>query len=60
MYKVRILEYAQRYAVSPELLYAAVVEDAVLGLFVFGLVNLVERLVMKRTDGAERTEGVVT
>jgi ABC-type nitrate/sulfonate/bicarbonate transport system permease component len=55
-----ILEYAQRYAVSPERLYAAVVGAAVLGLFVFGLVNLVERLVMKRTDGAERTEGVAT
>ena len=54
-----ILEYAQRYAVSPERLYAAVVGAAVLGLFVFGLVNLVERLVMKRTDGMQRADEVV-
>jgi ABC-type nitrate/sulfonate/bicarbonate transport system permease component len=54
-----ILEYAQRYAVSPERLYAAVVGAAVLGLFVFGLVNLVERLVMKRTEGMQRADEVV-
>ena len=53
-----ILEYAQRYAVSPERLYASVVGAAVLGLSVFGMVNLAERLVMKRTEGVERADRV--
>ena len=44
-----ILEYAQRYAVSPEKLYAAVIGAAVLGLFVFGLVSLAEWIVVRRT-----------
>lgn len=44
-----ILEYAQRYAVSPERLYASVIGAAVLGLFVFGLVSLAEWIVVRRT-----------
>ena len=44
-----ILEYAQRYAVSPEKLYASVIGAAVLGLFVFGLVSLAEWIVVRRT-----------
>jgi NitT/TauT family transport system permease protein len=54
-----ILEYAQRYAVSPERLYAAVLGAAVLGLSVFGLVSLAERLVMKRAEGTQRADEVV-
>ncbi len=52
-----ILEYAQRYAVSPERLYASVVGAAVLGLAVFGLVALAERLVVTRTQGLTREVG---
>jgi len=44
-----ILEYAQRYAVSPERLYASVIGAAVLGLLVFGLISLAEWIVMRRT-----------
>ena len=44
-----ILEYAQRYAVSPERLYASVIGAAVLGLLVFGLVSLAEWMVVRRT-----------
>ena len=44
-----ILEYAQRYAVSPEKLYASVIGAAVLGLLVFGLVSLAEWIVVRRT-----------
>ena len=39
-----ILEFALRYAVFPERLYASVIGAAVLGLSVFGLVSLVERV----------------
>jgi NitT/TauT family transport system permease protein len=39
-----ILEFALRYAVFPERLYASVIGAAVLGLSVFGLVSLVERM----------------
>lgn len=45
-----ILEFAQRYAVWPERLYASVIGAAVLGLFVFGMISLAERLVLRRTD----------
>ncbi len=44
-----ILEYAQRYAISPERLYASVIGAAVLGLLVFGLVSLAEWIVVRRT-----------
>ena len=44
-----ILEYAQRYAVSPERLYASVIGAAMLGLLVFGLVSLAEWIVVRRT-----------
>ena len=44
-----ILEYAQRYAVSPERLYASVIGAAVLGLLVFGLVSLAEWIAVRRT-----------
>ena len=44
-----ILEYAQRYAVSPERLYASVIGAAVLGLLVFGLISLAEWSVVRRT-----------
>ena len=43
-----ILEYAQRYAVSPERLYASVIGAAVLGLLVFGLISLAEWIVVRR------------
>jgi hypothetical protein len=45
--------------VSPEHLYAAVLGSAALGLSVFGLVSLAERLVMKRTEGMQRADEVV-
>ena len=44
-----ILDFAQRYAVWPERLYASVIAAAALGLFVFGLVNGAEWLVMRRS-----------
>ena len=44
-----ILDFAQRYAVWPERLYVSVIAAAVLGLFVFGLVNSVEWFVMRRS-----------
>ncbi|MEE2768664.1 MAG: ABC transporter permease subunit [Actinomycetota bacterium] len=44
-----ILDFAQRYAVWPERLYASVIAAAALGLFVFGLVNSAEWLVMRRS-----------
>ena len=44
-----ILDFAQRYAVWPERLYASVIAAAALGLFVFGLVNGPEWLVMRRS-----------
>jgi NitT/TauT family transport system permease protein len=44
-----ILEFAQRYAVFPERLYASVIGAAALGLSVFGLVSLVERIFTGRT-----------
>ncbi len=44
-----ILEYAQRYAVSPERLYASVLGAAVLGLLVVGLISLAEWIVVRRT-----------
>ena len=44
-----ILDLAQRYAVWPERLYASVIAAAALGLFVFGLVNGAEWLVMRRS-----------
>ena len=44
-----ILDFAQRYAVWPESLYASVIAAAALGLFVFGLVNGAEWLVMRRS-----------
>ncbi|HCV35894.1 MAG TPA: ABC transporter permease [Acidimicrobiaceae bacterium] len=45
------LEFAQRYAVWPERLYASVIGSAFLGLTVFGLVTLVERRVLRRAEG---------
>ena len=44
-----ILDFAQRYAVWPERLYASVIAAAALGLFVFGLVTGAEWLVMRRS-----------
>ncbi len=44
-----IIDFAQRYAVWPERLYASVIAAAALGLFVFGLVNGAEWLVMRRS-----------
>ena len=44
-----ILDFSQRYAVWPERLYASVIAAAALGLFVFGLVNGAEWLVMRRS-----------
>ena len=43
-----ILDFAQRYAVWPERLYSSVIAASLLGLFVFGLVNAAEWLVIKR------------
>ncbi len=47
-----ILEFAQRYAVFPERLYASVIGAAFLGLSVFGLITLVERMFVGRTGEA--------
>ena len=44
-----ILDFAQRCAVWPARLYASVIAAAALGLFVFGLVNGAEWLVMRRS-----------
>ena len=49
-----ILDFAQRYAVWPERLYASVIAAAALGLFVFGLVNGAEWLVMRRSRQVAR------
>ncbi|MDH3754653.1 MAG: ABC transporter permease [Acidimicrobiia bacterium] len=44
----RILLEAQRYTTGPERLYAAVIGSALLGIFVFLIITLVERLVLGR------------
>ena len=49
-----IIDFAQRYAVWPERLYASVIAAAALGLFVFGLVNGAEWLVMRRSRQVAR------
>ncbi len=41
-----ILDFASRYTTGPPRLYAAVVMAAVLGLFVFGLVSVIERTLL--------------
>ena len=47
-----IPEFAQRYAVFPERLYASVIGAAALGLSVFGLITLAERMFVGRTREA--------
>ncbi|MDP6760588.1 MAG: ABC transporter permease subunit [Acidimicrobiales bacterium] len=47
-----ILEFAQRYAVFPERLYASVIGAAALGLSVFGLITLAERMFVGRAREA--------
>ncbi len=42
-----ILDFASRYSTGPERLYAAVLAAGLLGLFVFGLTNLAERIAMR-------------
>ncbi len=42
-----ILEFASRYSTGPSKLYAGVLGAALLGLFVFGVVTTVERLVLR-------------
>ncbi len=42
-----ILDFAGRYTTGPEKLYAAVIAAGLLGMFVFGLTNAVERMVVK-------------
>lgn len=42
-----ILDFAGRYSTGPERVYAAVLAAAVLGLFVFGLTLLVERIALR-------------
>jgi NitT/TauT family transport system permease protein len=46
-----ILDFATRYSTGPERLYAGVLGAALLGLVVFALVGLVERLVMAEPEG---------
>lgn len=46
-----ILDFAGRYTTGPEKLYAAVLAAGLLGLFVFGLAELAERLVVKGPGG---------
>lgn len=41
-----ILDFASRYSTGPPKLYAAVIAAAMLGLTVFGLVTLVERIIL--------------
>jgi NitT/TauT family transport system permease protein len=52
----RILLEAQRYTTGPERLYGAVVGAAGLGIFVFLLVGLAERLVLGSAPGSDRAE----
>ncbi len=42
-----ILDFATRYSTAPERLYAGVIAAGLLGLFVFALMNLAERLVIR-------------
>ncbi len=42
-----ILDFAGRYTTGPEKLYAAVLAAALLGLFVFGLTAIAERLTLR-------------
>lgn len=48
----RILLEAQRYTTGPERLYGAVLGAAALGIFVFGLIGLAERLAVGANRGA--------
>jgi len=49
-----VLDFAGRYSTGPAKVYAAVIGTALLGLFVFAVVNAVERLLVKgpRTEEA--------
>lgn len=42
-----ILDFAGRYSTGPERVYAAVLAAAALGIFVFGLTNLIERITLR-------------
>lgn len=42
-----ILDFAGRYSTGPERLYAAVIASALLGLFVFGLTVIAERIALR-------------
>lgn len=42
-----VLDYAGKYSTGPEKLYASVLAAAALGLFVFGLISLVERVLTR-------------
>lgn len=48
-----ILEFASRYSTGPSKLYAGVLGAALLGLFVFGVVTTVERLVLRGPAAGE-------
>ena len=42
-----VLDYAGKYSTGPERLYGSILAAAALGLFVFGLITLVERVLMR-------------
>ncbi len=47
-----ILDFSGRYSTGPAKVYAAVIAAGLLGLFVFGLTNVVERRMVKGQSGA--------
>ncbi len=47
-----ILDFAGRYSTGPELLYAAILAAALLGLFVFGLIIAAERVLTRGQEHA--------
>jgi len=48
-----ILDFATRYSTGPSKVYAAVIAAGLLGLFVFGVVTLAERALVKRPESIE-------
>lgn len=42
-----VLDYAGKYSTGPERLYGSILAAAALGLFVFGIITLVEKLLMR-------------
>lgn len=47
-----VLDYAGKYSTGPERLYGSILAAAALGLFVFGIITLAEKLLMRGQVGA--------